>query len=206
MLKIWGRVNSVNVKKVLWAAEELGLQYQRIDAGMEHGVTKTPEYRKMNPNSLVPTIEDEGFVLWESHAIVRYLAAKHGGGTLWPADLRQRADSDRWMDWALTFAREFQRPLFWALVRTPEAERDPKAIEAAKKKCAGLLAIPDQGLANRPFFAGNALTIGDIPLGCHVQLWMRLPIERAPLPNLKRWFERLCTRAAFKKIVDIPLS
>ena len=114
MLKIWGRVNSVNVKKALWAAEELKLKYERIDAGMEHGIVKTPDYLKMNPNSLVPTIDDDGFVLWESHAIVRYLAAKHGAGTLWPADLKQRADSDRWMDWAHTFAREFQRPVFWA--------------------------------------------------------------------------------------------
>jgi len=206
VLKIWGRVNSVNVKKVLWAAEELGLQYERVDAGMQFGVVKTPEYRRMNPNSLVPTIEDDGFVLWESHAIVRYLAAKHGAGTLWPADLKQRADSDRWMDWAHTFAREFQRPVFWPMARTPPEKRDLNAIREACRKCGELLAIADQVLSSRPFFAGNALTIGDIPLGCHVHLWMRLPIERPEHPNLKRWFERLCTRAAYKKIVDIPLS
>src|SRR5512138_234092 len=119
MLKIWGRTNSVNVKKALWCAEELDLDYERHDAGMQFGVTKTPEYKKMNPNSLVPTIEDDGFVLWESHAIVRYLAAKHGMGTLCPGDPRARADADRWMDWAHSFAREFQRPVFWAMVRTP---------------------------------------------------------------------------------------
>ena len=206
MLKIWGRTNSVNVKKVLWAAEELGLEYQRIDAGLQYGVNKTPEYLKMNPTGLVPTIDDDGFVLWESHAIVRYLAAKHGAGTLAPADPRARADADRWMDWAHGFAREFQRPLFWALVRNPPEKRDAKAIEAATKKCGELLAVPNQYLANRPFFAGNSLTIGDIPLGCHVQLWMRLPIERPALPNLQRWFDRLCTRPAYRKIVDIPLS
>jgi glutathione S-transferase len=192
MLKIWGRVNSVNVKKVLWAMEELGVKYERIDAGMEHGVVKTPEYQKMNPNSLVPTIDDDGFVLWESHAIVRYLAAKHGAGTLWPADLKQRADSDRWMDWAYTFQASL-RAVFWGLIRTPAEKRD-------------LLAIPDQALAHRPYVVGNSLTIGDIPLGCHVQLWMRLPIERPSHPNLERWFERLGTRAPFRKIVDIPLS
>lgn len=205
MLKIWGRVNSVNVKKVLWAVEELGLKYERIDAGMQHGVVNTPEYKKMNPNSLVPTIDDDGFVLWESHSIVRYLAAKHGAGTLWPADLRQRADSDRWMDWALTFQASF-RTVFWGLVRTPPEKRDLQAIEEARKKCAGLLAIPNAALANRPYFAGNSLTIGDIPLGCHVQLWMRLAIERPAHANLQRWFDRLCTRAPFRKIVDIPLS
>ncbi|MGH8723552.1 MAG: glutathione S-transferase family protein [Burkholderiales bacterium] len=205
MLKIWGRVNSVNVKKVLWAAEELGLQYQRVDAGMQFGVVKTPEYRKLNPNSLVPTIEDDGFVLWESHSIVRYLGAKHGAGTLWPADLKQRADSDRWMDWATTFQASF-RAVFWGLVRTPPEQRDMKLIEESRKRCGELLAIPDQALAGRPFFAGNALTIGDIPLGCHVHLWMRLPIERPEHPNLRRWFERLCARPAYKKAVDIPLS
>ena len=205
MLRIWGRVNSVNVKKALWTMEELGLKYQRIDAGMEHGVVKTPEYIRMNPNSLVPTIDDDGFVLWESHAIVRYLAAKHGAGTLWPADLRQRADSDRWMDWAYTFQAQF-RTVFWGLVRTPPEKRDLKAIEEARKKCGELLAIPDQALSHKPYFAGNSLTIGDIPLGCHVHLWMRLPIERPAHPNLQRWFDRLCARPAFKKVVDIPLS
>ncbi len=206
MLKIWGRANSVNVKKALWAMEELGLKYERIDAGMQFGVTKTPEYIKMNPNSLVPTIDDDGFVLWESHAIVRYLAAKHGAGTLWPADLKVRADSDRWMDWTHGFAREFQRPVFWPLVRTPPEKRDMKAIEEARQKCGELLAIPDQALSRNAFIAGANLTMGDIPLGCHVQLWMRLPIERPAHANLKAWFERLCSRPAYRKIVDMPLS
>ena len=204
MLKIWGRTNSVNVKKALWAAEELGLKYQRIDAGMEHGVTKTPEYMKMNPNSVVPTIDDDGFVLWESHAIVRYLAAKHGAGTLWPTDLRVRADADRWMDWTHSFSREFQRPVFWPLVRTPPEKRDMKAIGDACRKCAELLAVPEQKLSTAPYLAGSAFTMGDIPLGCHVQLWFRLPIDRPRLPGLEAWFERLCQRPAFRAHVDRP--
>jgi glutathione S-transferase len=204
MLKIWGRTNSVNVKKALWALEELGLKYERVDAGMQYGVVQTAEYRKMNPNSLVPTIEDDGFVLWESHAIVRYLAARHGAGTLWPSDLRVRADADRWMDWTFTFQASF-RTVFWGLVRTPAEKRDMNAIEEARKKCAELLAIPDAALQGRQYLAGN-FSMGDIPLGCHVHLWMRLPIERATLPNLKAWFDRLCGRPAFRKIVDIPLS
>jgi len=206
MLKIWGRTNSVNVKKALWAAEELGLKYERIDAGMQFGVNNTPEYRRMNPTGLVPTIDDGGFVLWESHAIVRYLAAKHGSGSLWPQDLRTRADADRWMDWTHTFSREFQRPIFWPLVRTPPEKRDMKAIAEACRKCGELLAIADAALAGKKYLAGNSLTMGDIPLGCHVQLWMRLPIERPEHRNLKAWFERLCERAAFCKIVDIALS
>jgi glutathione S-transferase len=206
MLKIWGRTNSVNVKKALWAAEELGLKYERIDAGMQFGVNKTPEYLGMNPTGLVPTIDDGGFVLWESHAIVRYLAAKHGAGTLWPNDLRVRADADRWMDWTHSFSREFQRPVFWPLVRTPPEKRDLKAIEEACTKCGELLAIPDQNLSKKPYLAGSNFTMGDIPLGCHVQLWMRLPIERPRQPNLEAWFNRLCGRPAFKKIVDIAIS
>jgi glutathione S-transferase len=206
MLKVWGRTNSVNVKKALWAIEELGLKYERIDAGMEFGVNKTPGYLKMNPTGLVPTIDDDGFVLWESHSIVRYLAAKHSAGRLWPTELRQRADAERWMDWTFTFQREFQRPIFWPLVRTPPEKRDLNAIEAARKTCIGLLAIPEAALSSREYLAGSRFTMGDIPLACHVQLWMRLPLERPAQPNLKAWFERLCTRPAFKKIVDTPLS
>jgi glutathione S-transferase len=205
MLKIWGRTNSVNVKKALWAAEELGLKYERIDAGMQFGVNNTPEYRRMNPTGLVPTIDDEGFVLWESHAIVRYLAAKHGAGTLWPSDARVRADADRWMEWAHSFQASF-RAVFWGLVRTPAEKRDMKAIEEAKAKCADLLSIPDSGLAGKKYFAGGTFSMGDIPLGCHVHLWMRLPIERPSHPNLDAWFARLLERPAFRKIVDIPLS
>ena len=205
MLRIWGRTNSVNVKKALWALEELGVRYERIDAGMEFGVVKTPEYRAMNPNALVPTIDDDGFILWESHTIVRYLAAKHGDGGLWPNELRARADAERWMDWAYTFQAAF-RPVFWGLVRTPPEKRDMKAIDEARVKCGELLAVPDAALARRPYLGGERFTMGDLPLGCHVQLWMRLPIERPALPGLQAWFERLCTRAAFKKTVDLPLS
>ncbi len=128
MLKIWGRTNSVNVKKALWCAAELGLKVERLDAGMQHGVVNTPEYRKMNPTGLVPTIDDDGFQLWESHSIVRYLCAKHSAGTLWPTDLRVRADAERWMDWAFTF-QGAMRNVFWGLIRTPPEKRDLKAIE-----------------------------------------------------------------------------
>jgi glutathione S-transferase len=205
VLKIWGRVNSVNVKKVLWAAEELGLKYERIDAGMQFGVNNTPEYLRMNPTGLVPTIDDDGFVLWESHSIVRYLAARHGAGGLWPKDVRARADAERWMDWAFTFQAPF-RTVFWGLVRTPPGERDMNAIEDARAKCAKLLAIPEACLSGKSYLAAPGFTIGDIPLGCHVHLWMRLPIERPAHPNLEAWFERLCTRHAFRKVVDIALS
>jgi glutathione S-transferase len=205
MLKIWGRVNSVNVKKALWAAEELGLKYERIDAGLQFGINKTPEYLKMNPTGLVPTIDDDGFKLWESHTIVRYLAAKHGAGTLWPTDPKARADAERWMDWAFTLQRAM-RDVFWGLIRTPPEKRDAKAIEEGRKKSAELLAIPESVLAGRRYITGASFTMGDIPLGCEVQRWMRVPIERPALPNLEAWFERLRERPAFRTFVDIPLS
>jgi glutathione S-transferase len=205
MLKIWGRTNSVNVKKVLWAAEELGLEYQRIDAGMQHGVTKTPEYMKMNPNSLVPTIDDEGFVLWESHTIVRYLCARHGAGTLWPIDPRTRTDGERWMDWAFTFQGAL-RDVFWGLIRTPPEKRDAQAIEAGRQKSAALLAVPERTLRERPYVGGASFTMADIPLGCEVQRWMRVPIERPAFPAVQAWFERLRERPAFRQFVDTPLT
>jgi glutathione S-transferase len=205
MLKIWGRTNSVNVKKALWAAEELGLKYQRIDAGMQFGVTKTPEYLSMNPNSLVPTIEDDGFVLWESHTIVRYLAAKHGMGTLCPADLKARADAERWMDWAFTF-QNAMRAVFWGLIRTAPEKRDHKAIEEGRTQSAKLLEVLERNLQKKTYVTGSAFTMGDIPIGCEVQRWMRVPIERAPFPALQAWFDRLGQRPAFRQVVDIPLT
>jgi len=206
MLKIWGRVNSVNVKKALWAADELGLEYERTDAGMQFGLTRTPEYLKMNPNSLVPTIEDDGFVLWESHTIVRYLAAKHGAGTLWPTDIQTRADAERWMDWAFTF-QAAMRNVFWGLIRTPADKRDPKAIEEGRVKSNQLAAdVLERSLQGKKYVVGDSFTMGDIPIGCEVQRWMRCPIERPRLPNIEAWFARLGERPAFRKNVDIPLS
>ena len=205
MLKLWGRTNSVNVKKALWAVEELGLKYERVDAGMQFGVTKTPEYLRMNPNSLVPTIEDDGFVLWESHTIVRYLCAKHSMGKLHPSDLRARADAERWMDWAFTF-QNAMRAVFWGLIRTPPEKRDAKAIEEGRQQSIRLAEILDKHLQNHSYVAGNTFTMGDIPVGCEVQRYMRVPVERPSLPKLEAWFERLRQRPAFTKFVDIPLT
>ena len=204
MLKIWGRANSVNVKKALWCLEELALPYERIDAGMSYGVVNTPEYRRMNPNGLVPTLEEDGFILWESHSIIRYLSAKQGKGVLWPMDERARAVANQWMDWAFSFQVVF-RDVFWGLVRTPPEQRDMKLIGEKQKKAGEMLAILDAALADKHYVAG-AFSMGDIPIGCHVQLWMRLPMERPKQPNLEAWFERLCARTAYKKIVDIPLT
>jgi glutathione S-transferase len=205
MLKIWGRVNSVNVKKAMWCVAELGLAHERMDAGMQYGVVNTPEYRKMNPTGLVPTIDDDGYTLWESHSIVRYLCAKHSAGRLWPTDLKARADAERWMDWAFTF-QSAMRNVFWGLIRTPPDKRDANAIDDGKRKTFALLPILEQTLARQPYVAGRDFTMGDIPIGCEVQRYMRVPIERPAFPAVQAWFERLCQRPAFVKHVDLPLT
>ena len=206
MLVIWGRNNSVNVQKALWCCEETGVPYKRIDAGGAFGVVNTAEYRRLNPNGLVPTIDDDGFVLWESNAIVRYLAAKHVHGGLSPGDPHTRALADQWMDWQVSLFWPTIRALFMGLVRTPEAERDHKAIENSRVKTAEALGIVESHLASRAFLAGDALTIGDIPMGCSIWRWMALPIERPKLPNVERWFGALTHRPAYKKIVMLPLT
>ena len=204
MIRIWGRTNSVNVKKALWCLDELGLEYERIDAGMQHGVVNTPEYRQMNPNGLVPTLDEDGFIVWESHTIVRYLADKYGKGVLRPMDLVPRTIANQWMDWAFTFQGSV-RDAFWNLIRTPAGKRDLKAVEASRVKSGEMAKILDAALADRMYVAGT-FSMGDIPIGCEVQRWIRMPMERPKLPNLEAWFERLCARQAFKKNVDLPLT
>ena len=204
MLTIWGRTNSVNVQKVLWCCEEIGLEYQRIDAGGPFGIVDTPEYRGRNPNGLVPTIDDDGFVLWESNAIVRYLAAEHSF-RLWPVDLRRRAEADQWMDWSHTFWGAL-RTGFLGLIRTPPEERNQAAIAESLRRTEELLQLVDDHLRSRPYLAGDEFTLGDIPLGCGIWRWMAMPIERRARPHMERWFERLGERPVYRKIVMSPLT
>jgi glutathione S-transferase len=206
MLTIWGRDNSNNVRKVLWCAEELGLAYESIPTGGAFGGTNDPAYRAMNPNGLIPTIRDGDFVLWESNAIVRYLTAGYGEGTLWPRDITTRASADRWMDWTTsTFAPPF-RDVFWGMVRTAPEARDMAVIDASRERCAGLLAVVDHALAERPYLSGDSFGMGDIPLGCFAHGWFAMPIERPALPHLAAWYERLKARPAYAKVVATPLT
>jgi glutathione S-transferase len=206
MLKVWGRANSSNLKKVIWLCEEIALPYQRIDAGMSFGVVNTPEYRKLNPNGLVPTIDDEGFILWESNAIVRYLAAKHAAGTLWPTDLKVRADADRWMDWCTSMLWPAFRPVFWNLIRTPADQRNMKEVEDGAKKTGEMLARLDGYLAGRKFVAGDQLTMGDIAFGPVVYLVQNVAWDRPKLANYDAWYARISERPAFRKVVPLPVA
>jgi len=205
MLKNGGRNTSVNVQQVLWAVGELGLPHERIDGGGSFGKNNEPAYLAMNPNGLVPTLEDDGFVLWESNAIVRYLAAKYGAGTLEPADVRARARANSWMDWQLTVAHPPLTPVFWGLVRTPPEKRDHAAIEAGKVKTIAAMKILDAQLAKSPFVAGDTLSMGDIPVALMAYRFRRLVPERPPVDYLERWFAAIEQRPAFKEhVLAIP--
>jgi glutathione S-transferase len=206
MLTIWGRRNSINVQKVLWCCGELKLKYQRIDAGMEHGVNNTPEYRAMNPNGLVPTINYDGFVLWESHAILRYLCGIHGVGTLWPGSPRAFAEADRWMEWYNTTMWNNLRPVFWNLVRMAPEKRDMAQVNESLKRLAANLEIADAYLANHRYFGGDQFTMGDIPMGVAAFRWFNMAIDRPPFRHLEAWFARIMQRPAFKEHCAAPLT
>ena len=208
MLKVWGRKNSSNVRKALWCVEELALPYSRVEAGGAFGVVNSPEYRALNPNGQVTVIEeDDGFVLWESNTIVRYLTARYGSDTSWyPTDARVRAQADKWMDWtSTTFAGVF-RTVFWGVLRTPAEQQDWVAINAAIKASAELLTIVDQALADKPFLSGDEIGMGDIPLGSFIYAWFEMPIERPHLPHLSAWYERLKQRPAYRNAVMTALT
>jgi glutathione S-transferase len=206
MLKIWGRGNSTNVKKVLWCAEELGVPFEHINAGGAFGIVDDPDYRAMNPNGLVPCIKDGDLVLWESNAIVRYLAATYGNETLFPSDPVKRANADKWMDWTTSSVAAPFRDVFWNTVRLPAGQRDEAACRRGMEACAKLFAIADAALAGEPFLSGKEFGMGDIPLGCFAYAWFEMPIDRPQLPALRDWYGRLATRPAYRKAVMIPLT
>lgn len=206
MLKIWGRANSINVQKVLWCCAELNIKYDRIDAGMQFGVNNTPEYLAMNPNGLVPTVNHDGFVLWESHAILRYLCGLHGLGTLWPGTPRAFANADRWLEWYNTTLWINLRPVFWNLVRMTPEKRDMPLVNESVQKLNANWRVADAHLASNRYFGGENFTMGDIPLGVAAFRWFNLPIERDPLRNLEAWYRRICERPAFKQHCMAPLT
>ena len=205
MLKIWGRLSSINVQKVIWCCDELALKYERVDVGGKFGGNNTPEYLRMNPNGLVPTIEEDGFVLYESNAIVRYLAARDPQARLFPADLRERADVDRWMEWSTTYALAM-RDLFWQLIRTPAADRDARAIDVSREKTEKLTGILDAHLADREWMAAGRFSAADIVVGCAAHRWLLLPVEHEDRPHVRRWYEALKARPASHQVTLQPLS
>lgn len=208
MIKIWGRPNSVNVQKVLWCCDELVLPFERIDAGGSFGRLDESSYLAMNPNGKIPTLVDGNFVLWESNAILRYLAMEYGPSSLlYPADPKVRALIERWLDWSIGTLAPAERPLFLGLVRTPAEKRDPVKIEADVQNVATLWALLDHHLQGRFFLENERFSLADIVLGAFARRWFGLEgIERPALPNLERWYQRLAQRQGFRKYIDLPLT
>jgi glutathione S-transferase len=207
MLKVWGRRSSFNVQKVMWLVDELGLAHEHIDAGGKFGGLDAPAFRAMNPHGKVPVIDDGGTVVWESHAILRYLAARHGGTRWWPVDAAQRSLADRWMDWsATTLQPDFLMGVFWGFYRTPEPQRDLPAIRKKVAACASHFQLLDRVLADRRYLLGDELTLADIPAATALYRYFGLDVERPAVPNVEAWYGRLQARPAYRAHVMLPFD
>ncbi|MEQ1716648.1 MAG: glutathione S-transferase [Hyphomicrobium sp.] len=207
MLKVWGRTTSANVQKVMWTIAELRLPHERIDAGGAFGRLDTPEYTALNPNKLIPTIQDGDLTLWESSAIIRYLARTYGAGQLQPVAGHEIAHADQWMEWtSTTLYPDIIGSMFMGLIRTPAAQRNTAAIATSIQRVGEKLAILDDALANRPYILGDRLTMADIPAGGLMYRYFTLPVARPRLANLEAWFGRLQERAAYQDHVMIDYS
>lgn len=206
MLSIWGRTNSINVMKVLWTCAEVDVHYQRIDAGMQHGQVGEPHFLQMNPNGRVPVLNDDGFILWESNAIVRYLCYKYSLGSLYPTDMRHRALAEQWMDWQQT---TISPPLAWpfhGLVRDNPAYRNEFKLAQAAEELNRLFGMLDLHLQANAYVLGPRFTMADIPLGATAWRWFNLPVQRTEVPHVQRWFEQLQQRDGYRQHIMQPLS
>ncbi|MBC8945282.1 MULTISPECIES: glutathione S-transferase family protein [Xenorhabdus] len=206
MLTVWGRKNSSNVKKVLWCLEELKIPYQQIDVGGKFGKLDDPKYLHMNPNGVIPCLQDDDFILWESNVIVRYIAEKFGKDILYPTDIKEKYNVEKWMDWISCNLFPPIKQLMINLVRTPEAQRDQKIISQALAEIEKLLKIADETLGKQTYLSGDKFGMADIALAPFVYLWINVVTERLSLPNLERWYQLMTERPAFKKIVMIEIN
>jgi glutathione S-transferase len=209
MIKIWGRNTSSNVQKAMWAVGELKLAHERIDIGGKYGMNREPKYLAMNPNGLVPTLEeDDGFLLWESNSVVRYLAGKHDQvGVLEAKDAHVRALASQWMDWQLSVLGPAITPAFWGLIRTPEDKRDMTAIKASQDKTVAAMLMLEERLGKAKYVAGDSFSYGDIPVGVMCYRYRQLVPGRPKTPNLDRWYDAISSRQAFKdQVGSVPLS
>lgn len=206
MLKVWGRATSVNVQKVMWAVGEMGIAHDRIDVGGRFGGLATPAFLAMNPNGRVPTIEDDGVVVWESNAIIRYLAARYSAGVLWERDPGARAQADAWMDWMQTTLAPDFYGVFWAVVRTPADRQDRTAIKDLTERLIGHYELLDRQLATRPYLVADRFSLADIAVGVTLYRYFEMEIDRPALSHLHDWYKRLRERPAFRDHVMISFE
>jgi glutathione S-transferase len=199
MLKIWGRASAVNVQKAMWAVGETGLPHERIDVGGKFGGLDEPAYVAKNPNRRVPTLEDGELILYESGAIVRYLAAKYSPEELWSQDEKERALIDQWMEWTVSTLYPDFIALFWLVFRTPVADRDDKRIASVNAAANKAYQILEDHLADREYLVGDRFTAADIPAGMTLYRYLEMKeIDLPHLPNLRRWYAALCERPAYQ--------
>jgi glutathione S-transferase len=204
MLRTWGRRSAFNVQKVMWLVGELALAYQHVEVGGSFGGLDTPEFLRMNPHGRIPVIDDNGVVIWESHAIIRYLAATYGAGRFWPEDAAARSHADRWMDWSLATLLPAFFDVFWGFYRTPPEDRNLRFIERAIERCDQHYRLLDRHLSEQPYIAGDHLTMGDMPAGTTLYRYFTLDIPRPEIPNVESWYSRLAERPAFQEHVMLP--
>ena len=207
MLKIWGRRSSYNVQKVMWLIGELDLAHQHIDAGGSAGGLDVPAFLATNPHGRIPVIQDDDAVVWESHAVLRYLAARHGAGRFWSDDPVARAAVDGWMDWSQTALQpDFLTGVFWGFYRTPADKRNWPAIKSALARCASDFEKLDRLLEGRSFLLGESLSLADITAGTALYRYFELEIDRPTLPHFERWYANLQQRDAYRKHIMIPFG
>jgi glutathione S-transferase len=205
VITIWGRTTSSNVQKVLWLVEELKIPFKRIDAGLSFGRNKDPDFLALNPNGLVPLVQDGPLSIWESNTILRYLASRYGGEHLYPTDPALRSQVERWLDWQIGTLALAMSPLFMGLIRTPADQRDPVAIETARRKAGELWSLLDRQLSGHPYVAGQHFSIADIAFGNSIHRWYGFAIERPSLPHLEAWHRRVGERLGFQTHVNTPI-
>lgn len=205
MLEIWGRRTSSNVQALMWCVGELGLEYRRHDVGHIYGGTDSEAFVQMNPNRTVPVVRDGNDpTLWETGAILRYLANAYGGDAFWPEDVSRRAQVDKWAEWSkINIALQFTGPVFWRVVRTPEHQRDPVAIRAAVQTLEVSLLIAERQLQDSAWLCGEDFTLADIQFGHVLFRYFDIEIERYDLPALRRYFDALLLRDAYREHVAI---
>lgn len=207
MLQIWGRLSSINVQKVMWLIGELDVPYEHIPAGGKFGGLDSQEFLNMNPHGRIPVINDHGVIIWESHSILRYLAARYGKEYFWSNDPIFRAKVDSWMDWAQTTLQpDFLTGVFWNFYRTPENQRDWKAIQISLERCHKHFKLLDRILAQQTYLSGHAFSLGDIPVGALLYRYYELEIERPKTPNVENWYKKLQDRPAYQKYVMVPFE
>ncbi len=205
MITLWGRITSINVQKVVFTLGEAGVAFERRDVGGAYGGLQTPEYKAMNPNAMIPVLQDGDVTVWESNAIVRYVAARYGEGTLWPRDPASRAMADRWADWQQTLLGASMGPAFLGLIRTPPEKRDDALIATSIAKTEAAFDLLEDHLARSRHVGGDAFTFADCVLTPSAHRWLHMPVERRPRPALEAWYAAMAARPAAGPALPLPV-